>query len=207
MGVVLKTLDRYLLKELGPPFVLGAGVLTFFLVIDRVYDLTDLVITKNVPFHLVMGLLAFMLPAFLGLTLPMALLVAVLIVSGRMAADMEVAAFKASGVSPLRLFRPFVLAACVVSAAVAFITLIAAPAASGAFQNQLFQILQTKATTGSRSAPSPRRSTRWSCTWRTSAPRRWPFGVSSSPTSAIPSSRASSWPGKDGSSRIPRSGA
>src|SRR5438034_996999 len=135
MGVVLKTLDRYLLKELGPPFVLGAGVLTFFLVIDRVYDLTDLVITKNVPFHLVMGLLAFMLPAFLGLTLPMALLVAVLIVSGRMAADMEVAAFKASGVSPLRLFRPFVLAACVVSAAVAFITLIAAPAASGAFQN------------------------------------------------------------------------
>ena len=148
MGMVLKTLDRYLLKELGPPFVLGAGVLTFFLVIDRVYDLTDLVITKNVPFHLVMGLLAFMLPAFLGLTLPMALLVAVLIVSGRMAADMEVAAFKASGVSPLRLFRPFVLAACVVSAAVAFITLIAAPAASGAFQNQLFQILQTKATTG-----------------------------------------------------------
>src|SRR5438094_34860 len=77
MGMVLKTLDRYLLKELGPPFVLGAGVLTFFLVIDRVYDLTDLVITKNVPFHLVMGLLAFMLPAFLGLTLPMALLVAV----------------------------------------------------------------------------------------------------------------------------------
>src|SRR5207245_3670296 len=148
MGMVLKTLDRYLLKELGPPFVLGAGVLTFFLVIDRVYDLTDLVITKNVPFHLVMGLLAFMLPAFLGLTLPMALLVAVLIVSGRMAADMEVAAFKASGVSPLRLFRPFVLAACVVSGAVAFITLIAAPAASGAFQNQLFQILQTKATTG-----------------------------------------------------------
>jgi len=148
MGVVLKTLDRYLLKELGPPFVLGAGVLTFFLVIDRVYDLTDLVITKNVPFHLVMGLLAFMLPAFLGLTLPMALLVAVLIVSGRMAGDMEVAAFKASGVSPLRLFRPFVLAACVVSVMVAFITLIAAPAASGAFQNQLFQILQTKATTG-----------------------------------------------------------
>src|SRR2546421_197801 len=46
------------------------------------------------------------------------------------------------------LFRPFVLAACVVSGAVAFITLIAAPAASGAFQNQLFQILQTKATTG-----------------------------------------------------------
>lgn len=69
MGVVLKTVDRYLLKDLGPPFVLGAAVLTFFLVIDRVYDLTDLVITKNVPFRLVLGLLAFMLPAFFSLTL------------------------------------------------------------------------------------------------------------------------------------------
>ncbi len=145
---MLKTLDRYIFTELAPPFVLAVGVLTFFLVIDRVYQLTDLVITKSVPFHLVLGLLVFMMPAFLGLTLPMALLVSVLIVSGRLAADMEIAAFKASGVSPLRLFRPFAVAALAVSAAVALITLVVSPAASGAFQTQLFRILQTKATTG-----------------------------------------------------------
>jgi LPS export ABC transporter permease LptG/LPS export ABC transporter permease LptF len=127
--------------------VLAVGVLTFFLVVDRVYQLTDLVITKSVPFHLVLGLLLLMLPAFLGLTLPMALLVAVLIVSGRLAAGMEVAAFEASGVSPIRLFRPIIAAALGVSAAVALITLVVAPAASGALQNQLFRILQTKATT------------------------------------------------------------
>jgi lipopolysaccharide export system permease protein len=143
----MKILDRYILKDLGPPFVLAVGVLTFFLVVDRVYQLTDLVITKSVPFHLVLGLLLLMLPAFLGLTLPMALLVAVLIVSGRLAAGMEVAAFEASGVSPIRLFRPIVAAALGVSAAVALITLVVAPAASGALQNQLFRILQTKATT------------------------------------------------------------
>jgi lipopolysaccharide export system permease protein len=60
---------------------------------------------------------------------------------------MEVAAFEASGVSPIRLFRPIVAAALGVSAAVALITLVVAPAASGALQNQLFRILQTKATT------------------------------------------------------------
>jgi lipopolysaccharide export system permease protein len=143
----MKILDRYILKDLGPPFVLAVGVLTFFLVVDRVYQLTDLVITKSVPFHLVLGLLLLMLPAFLGLTLPMALLVAVLIVSGRLGAGMEVAAFEASGVSPIRLFCPIVAAALGVSAAVALITLVVAPAASGALQNQLFRILQTKATT------------------------------------------------------------
>jgi LPS export ABC transporter permease LptG/LPS export ABC transporter permease LptF len=145
---MLKILDRYMMKEVGPPFALAAAVLTFFLVIDRVYQLTDLVITKSVPFHMVLGLLVFMLPGVLALTVPMALLVAVLLAGGRLAGDLEVAACKASGVSPLRLFAPFLAIATIVSATVALLTLLLAPAASGAFQNQLFRILQTKATTG-----------------------------------------------------------
>ena len=52
----MKILDRYMIKEVGPPFALAVAVLTFFLVIDRVYQLTDLVITKSVPFHFVLGL-------------------------------------------------------------------------------------------------------------------------------------------------------
>jgi len=145
---MLKVLDRYMIKDLAPPFALAVGVLTFFLIIDRVYQLTDLVITKSVPFRFVLGLLLFMLPGVLALTVPMALLVSVLLVCGRLAGDLEVAALKASGVGPLRLFRPFLGIACLVSGAVAVLTLLIAPAASGAFQNQLFQILQTKATTG-----------------------------------------------------------
>jgi lipopolysaccharide export LptBFGC system permease protein LptF len=38
-----RILDRYVITELGPPFVAGVGVFTFFLVIDRIYQLTDLV--------------------------------------------------------------------------------------------------------------------------------------------------------------------
>ena len=69
-----RILDRSIVKELGPPFAIGVAVFTFFLVIDRIYQLTDLVITKNVPFALVMPLLLYMLPSFLALTLPMATL-------------------------------------------------------------------------------------------------------------------------------------
>src|SRR5581483_11477460 len=64
-------LDRYILRELVSPFVLGISLFTFFLLIDRLYHLTDLVITKGVPFHLVLQLLAFMLPQFLANTVPM----------------------------------------------------------------------------------------------------------------------------------------
>jgi len=144
----MRILDRYVWKELGPPLAIGVGVFTFFLFIDRIYQLTNLVITKNVPFHLVSSLLVFMLPPFLTLTLPIALLVAVLLVGGRLAGDLEVTALRAAGVSPLRLFRPFVVAAVLVTGLVLSLTLLVNPWAIGAFQQQLFKILQTRAASG-----------------------------------------------------------
>lgn len=144
----MQILDRYILRDLSGPFLLSGALLTFFLIIDRIYHLTDLVVTKGVPFPLVLGLLVFMLPSFLAHTLPMALLVAVLLVAGRMAGDLEVVALKASGVSPLRLLRPFLLAACLITLATGLLTLWLNPAANRTFQRHLTKILQTRATTG-----------------------------------------------------------
>src|SRR6266849_6617389 len=112
-----RILDRYVYKEMGPPFLIGVGVFTFFLVIDRIYQLTDLVITKNVPFALI---------------LPLALLVTVLLVCGRLAGDLEVAALKASGVSPLRLFRPFLAVGIIITLLISWLTLVVGPWSSGA---------------------------------------------------------------------------
>jgi len=141
-------LDRYVIRELIPPFCLGGVLLTFFLVIDRIYHLTELVITKGVPFHLVAQLLVFMLPSFLAHTLPMALLVAVLLAGGRLAGDLEIIACKAAGLSTLRLFRPVLAAALVVMAATATLTLVVNPLANQEFQRQLFRILQARAVSG-----------------------------------------------------------
>src|ERR1700693_5245494 len=143
-----RILDRYVLRELIAPLGISVGVFTFFLVIDRVYELTDQVITKQVPFRLVLFLLAFPLPRLLTLTLPVALLLAVLISCGRLAGDFEIAALKASGVSPLRLLRPFLAAGLTVSLLVAWLTLLVNPWAAAAFQSNLFEILQTRAVTG-----------------------------------------------------------
>ena len=144
----MRVLDRYLITELLSPFGFGLALFTFFLIIDRIYHLTELVITKGVPFHLVLELLVFMMPSFLAHTLPMALLVAVLLAGGRMAGDLEVIAFKAAGVSVLRLFRPIVMAAAVVMMATALLTLVVNPLANEELQRQLFRIFQTRAVTG-----------------------------------------------------------
>jgi lipopolysaccharide export system permease protein len=141
----LAVLDRYLLRELIAPFALGTALFTFFLIIDRLYQLTELVVTRGVPFHLVLQLLVFMLPSFLAYTLPMALLISVLLTGGRMAADLEVVACKAAGLSLTRLFRPVMLAGVLVSLATAGLTLFLTPAANRLFQQQLFAILQARA--------------------------------------------------------------
>jgi len=141
-------LDRYIARELISPFAFACALLTFFLVIDRIYHLTDLVITKGVPFFLVMELLLFMMPSFLAHTLPMALLVAVLLAGGRLASDLEIVAFKSAGVSAIRLFRPVLAASLLIAGATAVLTLIVNPAANGEFQRQLFRILQARAVSG-----------------------------------------------------------
>src|SRR5687768_17125219 len=141
-------IDRYLVKELVSPFLFGGALFTFFLVIDRIYHLTELVITKGVPFHLVMQLLVYMLPSFLAHTLPMALLVAVLLAGGRLAGDLEIIAFKAAGVSTMRLFRPVLVAAMLVAGLTGLLTLVVNPIANEEFQRQLFRIFQSRALSG-----------------------------------------------------------
>jgi lipopolysaccharide export system permease protein len=141
-------LDRYIARELVSPFAFSCALLTFFLIIDRIYQLTDLVITKGVPFYMVLQLLLIMLPTFLSLTLPMALLVSVLLAGGRLASDLEIVACKAAGVSALRLFRPVLAVSLLVTGVTAVLTLIVNPAANGEFQRQLFRIVQARAASG-----------------------------------------------------------
>jgi lipopolysaccharide export LptBFGC system permease protein LptF len=142
-------LDRYVVRELISPFLFGGALFTFFLVIDRIYQLTELRHHQGCPVlpgRAAPGLHAAVVPrphAADG-----ACLVAVLLAGGRLAGDLEIIAFKAAGVSTLRLFRPVMAAALVVAAVTATITLVINPIANREFQRQLFKILQARATSG-----------------------------------------------------------
>ena len=123
----LRLLDRYILRELVGPFLLALVLFTFFFLIDRIYHLTDLVITKGVAFPLVLQLLIFMLPSFVALSLPMALLVAALLGGGRLAGDLEIVACQAAGIGLTRLLRPVLVAGAAVAMIGALFTMVLAP--------------------------------------------------------------------------------
>jgi len=127
-----RVLDRYVYRELLPIFGLAVGVVTFLHVMDRLQDFSNMVV-NGAPVELVFRTWALLLLSFITLTLPMGLLLAVVIAAGRLASDLEVVALAAGGVSPLRLFRPFLVAALVVAMMMAMLTMWINPWGAAAF--------------------------------------------------------------------------
>ena len=99
----MKTLDRMILKQVTAPFFGALATFTVIMLLDRMFDLMDMIIRKGVPIGNVLQVVAYTLPFILSFTAPMAVLVAVLVAYGRMAQDYEILAAKALGVSTLRL--------------------------------------------------------------------------------------------------------
>src|SRR5437870_5973112 len=130
--MAFRVLDRYVYREMLPVFGLAVGVFTFLHVLDQLQHFSNVAVS-GAPLRLVLKLWFLLLASFLSHTLPMGLLLAVVMTAGRLASDLEVVAFGASGVSPLRLFRPFLVAALVVALMIATLTLVVSPWGSAAF--------------------------------------------------------------------------
>src|SRR5579864_503101 len=93
---------------------MGVALLTFALVTGKLLKLTDMVVNHGVSIVEVIGLMAFIMPAFLELTFPMAVLLGVLLGFGRMSGDREMIAARACGISLYRIAVPVMIVAAVV---------------------------------------------------------------------------------------------
>ena len=113
----MRIVDRYIIREILLPFAIALVVLSFVLIIPFIIELAEQLIQKGVSGPTILQLMVTLLPATLGLTIPMALLIAVLIAFGRLSGDREIVVLMACGVSPYRLLRP-VFGFAVVAAAV-----------------------------------------------------------------------------------------
>jgi lipopolysaccharide export system permease protein len=111
----MKTLSRYLLKEHLAPFLFALAALTGMMIVNQVARQFASLIGKGLPWSIVGEVFALSLPFIFAMTLPMAVLVAVLYAFARLGADNEITALKASGIDLVRLVRPVVLAAAVLS--------------------------------------------------------------------------------------------
>lgn len=140
----MRIIDRYILREHLPPFLLALSVLTFILLMDRLFELINLFINKKVPLGVVLELFGLGLPNILALTVPMAVLVAVLMTFGRLTQDNEFTALRSSGVSLLRLLAFPGAASVLICLGLFWFSDRVLPEANHAFKNLLMDIHQAK---------------------------------------------------------------
>jgi lipopolysaccharide export system permease protein len=111
----VKIVHKYVLREHAGPLVFALSALTSLLLLNFIAKRFPDLVGKGLPWSVIVEFLLLSLPFTIAMTLPMAVLVATLHAFSRFAAENEITAFKASGVSMQVLVRPVILAAAVLS--------------------------------------------------------------------------------------------
>ena len=127
---MFKFFDRYILREIAPPFGIGLLLCTFVLLMNQILVLSELFITKGVSLGLAAEVLIYLIPSLLAFAVPMAVLMGILAGLSRLSTDSEITAFRTLGISSRRLARPvfvFALAGWLVTS---YLTLFLAPRAN-----------------------------------------------------------------------------
>ena len=141
-------LDRYIFREMMPPFFISMAILLFVLFLQKLFQLADLIISKGATLASTANILAYVVPGFLVITIPMSLIVASLTTFARLSADSEITAMKASRISLYHMIRPVFLFALLAFAVTAYTSLILVPGANSALKAHLVAMMKSRALIG-----------------------------------------------------------
>ena len=121
---MLRLLGRYIFREIFSSALLGTLLATFILYLRQVDPIFELLVKSTTAnTRLVMQLFALALPGVLPFTIPFGVLVGILIGLGRLAADGEITAMRAAGVSSRKVIAPVLLFAALGTGVAALATL------------------------------------------------------------------------------------
>ncbi|MBI2605136.1 MAG: LPS export ABC transporter permease LptF [Deltaproteobacteria bacterium] len=137
--------SRYILAEVFTPFMGGFLFFMFVFLMFQLVRLADFFINHGVGLWLLTKLTVYISAAFLPVVLPVSFLVAILVGFGRLSADSEVVAFKASGLSLLKMYLPVGFLSLAVAAAIFYLTNYFIPWGNYQFKRTLVRIGSTKA--------------------------------------------------------------
>jgi lipopolysaccharide export system permease protein len=104
----MKSIDRYMARLIAVPLISTLTIAAMLLVLDRIRRLFDFVATEGGPISVIWKMLANLLPEYLGLGVPIGLLLGVLLTFRKLATTSELDVMRGVGMSYGRLLRvPF----------------------------------------------------------------------------------------------------
>src|SRR5262245_37368035 len=116
--LMLRLIDRYLIKEIVPYVLLSLLILTAIIFAHDASRFAELLVVSSrngLPMQALWQVMAALIPGILVFTLPISLLVGTLVGLSRLSGDSEIIALGASGVSRARVLIPVVGIAVVIA--------------------------------------------------------------------------------------------
>lgn len=101
----MKSIDRYMARLIALPLFATLLISAMLLVLDRIRRLFEFVATEGGPISVVWRMLANLLPEYLGLGIPIGLMLGILLAFRRLATSSELDVMRGVGMSYTRLLR------------------------------------------------------------------------------------------------------
>jgi len=108
-------IDKYLFKQIIKPYLIGVAIITVIMLSNFLFQLTDLIILKNIPVLRVIEVLLYQLPDIIVQTFPMAVLFAIMTGLGKLSRQNEFTALRMGGISVYRLIVPLIVFGLLIS--------------------------------------------------------------------------------------------
>ena len=102
-------LDRYILKTAIVPLTVTLLVAALLLLLEQMLRLLDFVLNENGPIDVVWRMLAFLVPHYLSLALPLSAFLGIVLALRRLSLSSEYDSMLATGISASRILRPLLV--------------------------------------------------------------------------------------------------
>jgi lipopolysaccharide export system permease protein len=143
----LNTLHTYITRQILASLILTVAVFTFVLLLaDAVKEVLPLLVNGQVRIGVITQLIGLLIPFVWVFALPMGMLTATLLIFGRLSADQELTAVRASGISLLSITSPVILLSLALCGISALVNMDLGPRCRVAFTSMMFR-LQTEFST------------------------------------------------------------
>jgi lipopolysaccharide export system permease protein len=137
-------LDRLLLKSFIGPFLLAFAMAWFVLTMQFLWFFLEKIADKGLDFSVILELIFYRSAALIPLAIPLAALIASVVVVGGLAERYEWSAFQSAGVSLIRLLRPLAVLGILFAGASYLTADYLIPAANLSFYQRLSDVYQKK---------------------------------------------------------------